>query len=524
MCVGENFKKSKGTFRQYKLNVFHFTPIILNMFLALTIAAIFCSTANSISIDDSKQFLLKYGYLNVSENELNELSDEEYLDALVLFQEYFNITSDGELNNETVKLIKTPRCGDLDEPSPYLLHYYKWRKNILKWHFVKVNHVYKDIAKNAFDIWSKHANVKFIYNSTKPDIVISFEKGRHRCVKKNELCSMGLDGVGKTLAHAFYPKDDQSTVEIHLDSEENWNHEMLLSVLIHEIGHALGIFHSNDEEAIMYPFFNSAKITLGSDDVNAIQKLFGSPISSTTPKTTTSTTTTTTRAVISPASPSPSSSSPPDSNESLPDLCNLTNELNTFLIINDVIYVFYERWVWIKKLTDDVFQKPLSLIKVMPFLPKNFKNISAIYQRPSGNVILFVDNYFYDVEFPSLKLNKKQRFYYKINAAVVTNTGRTYLFHDDFLVAEYSDCNLSEISKGILDKTFPGIPMNVESAFRYIDGYLYFFKANTYYKYSEHLNLVTAAGPMDLSLFNIHCPNISILQQLKLLINNLLKN
>ncbi|GJQ72585.1 hypothetical protein Trydic_g8902 [Trypoxylus dichotomus] len=59
-----------------------------------------------------------------------------------------------------------------------------------------------------------------------------------------------------TLAHAFHPVID-NCVEIHLDAQEDWymgegaaigvNQISLLSVLIHEIGHALGLKHSNDE-------------------------------------------------------------------------------------------------------------------------------------------------------------------------------------------------------------------------------------------------------------------------------------
>ena len=53
----------------------------------------------------------------------------------------------------------------------------------------------------------------------------------------------------------------------------------LLSVAIHEIGHNLGLDHSNVKRSIMYPFIQNDVQTLHDDDVKGIQNLYGSPIS-----------------------------------------------------------------------------------------------------------------------------------------------------------------------------------------------------------------------------------------------------
>lgn len=67
------------------------------------------------------------------------------------------------------------------------------------------------------------------------------------------------------LEHAFYPAKNKNTTEIHLDTSENWwsgigntsdDEINLLSVLIHEIGKALAIGHSERMGSIMYPYFN----------------------------------------------------------------------------------------------------------------------------------------------------------------------------------------------------------------------------------------------------------------------------
>ena len=53
----------------------------------------------------------------------------------------------------------------------------------------------------------------------------------------------------------------------------------LLSVAIHEIGHNLGLDHSNVKRSIMYPFIQNDVQALHADDINGIQKIYGSPIS-----------------------------------------------------------------------------------------------------------------------------------------------------------------------------------------------------------------------------------------------------
>ena len=48
----------------------------------------------------------------------------------------------------------------------------------------------------------------------------------------------------------------------------------LQTVLLHENGHVVGLDHSNDTNAIMYPSYQQANCSLGQDDVNGIRAIY----------------------------------------------------------------------------------------------------------------------------------------------------------------------------------------------------------------------------------------------------------
>lgn len=107
--------------------------------------------------------------MNVSANELINVNQDDYIEALISFQEFYNITPDGKLNEDTAKLMLGNRCGNIDDAAPYSVSFYRWTKSTLKWHFYLKNTRIKQIASRAFNVWAEQANINFVYNPLHPD-------------------------------------------------------------------------------------------------------------------------------------------------------------------------------------------------------------------------------------------------------------------------------------------------------------------------------------------------------------------
>ncbi len=95
----------------------------------------------------------------------------------------------------------------------------------------------------------------------------------------------GLDGPGGMLGYAYFPNDlnpEPLAGDIVLDEDETWSigpspaAVNMEYALLHESGHALGLGHSSDTNAVMYPFYDGTRpAQLGEDDILAIQALYG---------------------------------------------------------------------------------------------------------------------------------------------------------------------------------------------------------------------------------------------------------
>jgi uncharacterized protein (DUF2141 family) len=97
-----------------------------------------------------------------------------------------------------------------------------------------------------------------------------------------------VDGPSGVLGFGYYPNDinpEPIAGNFVLDMEETWKDGLvgtgidLQYVATHEIGHCLGIDHTDDPAAVMYPYYDGTRdATLAEDDIDAILAIYGNAV------------------------------------------------------------------------------------------------------------------------------------------------------------------------------------------------------------------------------------------------------
>ncbi len=88
-----------------------------------------------------------------------------------------------------------------------------------------------------------------------------------------------FDGPGGVLAHTFFPappNPEPIAGDMHLDDSESWHigtNTDVFSVALHELGHSLGLGHSDNPNDVMYPYYRLSS-TLAAGDRAAILTLY----------------------------------------------------------------------------------------------------------------------------------------------------------------------------------------------------------------------------------------------------------
>lgn len=180
--------------------------------------------------------------------------------------------------------------------SEYALEGPKWAHNVVTWSFGSgspfsgaISSQYRATVRAAFDAWSAVADVGFqqLADGTR-SADITFGWGRLAGASAGN----SADAVGRTtytLAAGGSGQFAQATVQLEdpaqrpllgtADQGYTWQGSAatLYQVALHEIGHALGLDHSSDPQAVMYPVATAADAALGIADAAGAQQLYGAP-------------------------------------------------------------------------------------------------------------------------------------------------------------------------------------------------------------------------------------------------------
>ena len=219
-----------------------------------------------------KGYLSNFGYLQSSEP-FNDYLDEETITAIKTYQQYFNLQPTGNINNETLHQILLPRCAVPDMNFYYNFtdlkswpkagnQWFPMGKSLLTYGFQPMNEMTAEMKKvftDAFTRWVRAtAGVLKLTETTydNADIKVGFYR---------------FDGRFKNLLFGgsvirYQPDSNVTTGDIRLDLTDLWalprEEDMLSqdgvldleSAAMHQIGHLLGLDHSNKEDSVMYPY------------------------------------------------------------------------------------------------------------------------------------------------------------------------------------------------------------------------------------------------------------------------------
>ncbi|KAK6633355.1 hypothetical protein RUM44_003957 [Polyplax serrata] len=236
-----------------------------------------------------KNYLSRYGYIPpvfTDSTASNQLTKEIVSQGLWDLQDFFGLNRTGILDDATLRLMATPRCGLPDKVyrrsnrrKRYTLMGSKWTHSNITYFIRNYSenigqHMDKRRVKSdirmALDVWSKHSPLTFTgIKSESADIIILWGKRRHGDKQP-------FDGPGGTLAHAYTPGPGIGG-DTHFDDDETWTAGVdhgtnLLQAATHELGHALGLGHSRLTKAVMAPTYKGyeADLALDEDDIRGI--------------------------------------------------------------------------------------------------------------------------------------------------------------------------------------------------------------------------------------------------------------
>lgn len=526
-------------------------------------------------MSDMVTYLSDYGYVETaaSGGAAQLQTADELSEAIRLVQRVANLHQTGILDDATAEYIARPRCGVSDRGLVEKLRsddgsaedesvsgrsgvrsrsrrytisgYGKWEKTILTWNLKRsTGKVHESVVlremQRALKVWSDGSGLQFrrVASNEKADIEFDFFRRRH-------YDHNNFDGEGGVLAHAFYPITAYAG-DLHFDDDENWmEHEdaknaghgksvSLFYVAAHELGHSLGLDHSDDPDSLMMASYPGAKDipSLPRDDLMAIQYLYGGnngdndgrpevtrpPVRRTTMRTTMVTRPQTYRPEPPPTSPprrrtrpppqpSPPTTMAPTTMATVSEVCPMT--FNTIASVRGELFLFKNQDMWRINSRDEI-TGPFLTSLFWRGLPEDLAEVDAVYERQTGgsNIMFFSGQRYWTFDgnvllpgYPrpltDLGLPADLK---RVDATLVWgHNGQTYFFAGN----QYWRFNET---REHIDPDYPrdisawhGVPSHLTSALRWKGGRTYFFKGKVFWQFdNERMAVEHNAGRLSL--------------------------
>jgi hypothetical protein len=209
--------------------------------------------------------------------------EDDLRKAVIALQKMYGLPETGEIDEAVRAFLLNPHCTvpDPDGPAALRAGNVPWKSPNLTYQFMSwppnvVKVEVRSAFRSACDTWEAVCSLRFKEVAAKGDMRIHFGSGAHNC-------KWPFDAAGGTLAHAFYPDwEEPLNGDIHVDTSETWSVAMvpaagtkdLEAVLLHEIGHAVGLVHNASPDSIMFANYNGPIRRLGVLDEANIKQLY----------------------------------------------------------------------------------------------------------------------------------------------------------------------------------------------------------------------------------------------------------
>jgi len=178
------------------------------------------------SQEDAISWFNKYGYNPCLNSTVQcSLSLSSLLED---YQRLFHLKITRKLDEQTKQHMNRPRCGNHDKSITELktlarLQQYKiWSRSSLKYSIrgypTQLSQTStRNIIRDAFEAWLDYIPLRIeeTCSTCSADFVIDFARDQHSD-------GYPFDGMGGTLAHAFFPEDGR----VHFDKDEAWTERL----------------------------------------------------------------------------------------------------------------------------------------------------------------------------------------------------------------------------------------------------------------------------------------------------------